>query len=303
MSVGAGYFQVTVNAVSLDYEASGGRTFDPMVMAVTECLHGGKLISVPFTISPRMLAGVANGLPQRMVYGDTRVAGPFPYYGRVSVAVILYRVTRDDYVRRVLEALHKTCGALDPTGGVAAYLKVADAVLDGVDVLLERTPTEPLLGFRADLSDPLEFGTFALLPSAIPSEQLWLEGETLSVGAGGQLSPIARTNSVTYTVEPASPPDLQQMPWFSLLWNRIVQWANIPNDEAKNRAKTYLGALYEELMASPDIARDTVDTLYAVWEDKARSIHANARSLADWGPEKLRSDPLRARVLELQEAW
>ena len=93
------------------------------------------------------------------------------------------------------------------------------------------------------------------------------------------------------------------MPWFNLLWRRIVQWADIPNDEAKAVAQTYLGALYEELQTSPDVARDTVDAIYSKWEDRAKNIHAVAKKRVSWGPVELRKDAVRERVLEIREPW
>ena len=102
-----------------------------------------------------MIAAATDGPPRGMTFANTCVAGPHPYYGRLAVAVVLYRVERDDYVRRLLEAAHRTCAAFDVTGSLSAYLKMADAVLDGVDTVLGHAQTEPVIGFRAEFSDQL----------------------------------------------------------------------------------------------------------------------------------------------------
>lgn len=180
---------------------------------------------------------------------------------------------------------------------------MADAVIGGVDVILGHAQTEPLIGFRAEFPELLQRGTFAILPSALPAQQLWLADGVLSRGAPSALTPIAETSYVTYTVQPTPPADLQTMPWFNLLWRRIVQWADIPNDEAKAVAQTYLGALYEELQTSPDVARDTADAIYSTWEDRAKNIHAAAKKRVSWGPAELRKDAVRERVLEIREPW
>jgi hypothetical protein len=303
ISPAASYFTVTVNGMALDYDRVGTRVFDPMLLTLTDYLYDGKVISVPFVVSAKMIPAAADGVPRRMTFANTRVAGPHPYYGRLGVAVILYRVEREDYARRLLEAAQRACAAFDITGSVSAYLKMADAVLDGVDAVLGHAPTEPLLGFRAEFPDRAEAGTFAVLPEARPGGDLWLVDGVLSGGTPGALTPLAGISHVTYTVRAVPPVDLQTMPWFKLLWGRIVQWADIPNDEAKSVAQTYLGALYEELLTSPDIARDTVDAIYTEWENRARAIHAAARHRVSWGPAQLKDDPVRERVLQIREPW
>lgn len=115
---GGGYFQVTVNGIALDHERVGGRTFDPMLLAVTDYLYDGEVISRPFVVSSKMIAAATDGLPRGMTFANTCVAGPHPYYGRLAVTIILYRVERDDYVRRLLEAAHQTCAAFDVTGSL-----------------------------------------------------------------------------------------------------------------------------------------------------------------------------------------
>ena len=300
---GGAYFQVTVNGMALAYERIRSRTFDPMLLTVTDYLYDGKVVSVPFVVSSKLIAAATDGPPRGMTFANTRVAGPHPYYGRLAVAVVLYRVERDDYVRRLLEAAHRTCAAFDVTGSLSAYLKMADAVLDGVDTVLGHAQTEPVIGFRAEFPDQLRGGTFAVLPTAVPAQELWLVDGVLSRGTAGTPVPLTGTSHVTYSVRAAPLPELQTMPWFKLLWARIVQWADIPNDEAKSVAQTYLGALYEELQTSPDMAHDTVDEVYAEWENRAKAIHAVARKRVSWGPGELRQDPLRERVLQIQEPW
>lgn len=299
----ASYFTVTANNMALDYDRVGTRVFDPMLLVLTDYLYDGKVVSLPFVVSPKMLPAATDGVPRRMTYANTCVAGPHPYYGRLGVAVILYRVEREDYARRLLEAAQRTCAAFDVTGSVSAYLKMADAVLDGVDAVLGHAQTEPVLGFRAEFPDRADAGTFAVLPEPLPAAELWLSDGVLSRGAPSAHTPLAGITHVTYTVRAVPPVDLQTMPWFKLLWGRIVQWADIPNDEAKSVAQTYLGALYEELLTSPDIARGTVDAIYAEWEDRARTIHAAARRRVSWGPAELNSDPVRERVLQIREPW
>ncbi len=302
LSPGHTYFRVTVDGLALDYERVDNRTFDPMLLTVTDYLYDGKVVSVPFVVSSKLVAA-KDGLPQGMVFANTCVAGPHPYYGQLAVAVVLYRIQREDYARRLLDAAQRACAAFDVTGSLSAYLKMADAVLDAVEAVLGHTHSEPLLGFRTEFPDQLEGGTFAVLPTPVPASELWLSNGILQRGAAGAAAPLAQTSHVTYSVRATQPADLQTMPWFGLLWNRIVRWANIPSDEAKAVAQDYLAALYEELQTSPDIARDTAESIYAEWEDRAKAIHAKAKKGHSWGPGELRKDDLRERVLEIRKPW
>lgn len=302
LSPGQSYFRVVVDGLALDYARVGTRTFDPMLLTVTDYLYDGKVVSVPFVISSKLVAA-EDGLPQGMVFANTCVAGPHPYYGQLAVAVVLYRIERDDYARRLLDAAQRTCAAFDVTGSLSAYLKMADAVLDGVEAVLGHTHNEPVLGFRTEFSDLLQSGTYAVLPAPIPAGDLRLSDGVLCRKTAGATTPLAQTNHVVYSVRSSLPADLQTLPWFGLLWNRIVRWANIPSDEAKAVAQDYLAALYEELQTSPDIARDTAESVYTEWENRAKAIHVKAKMAHSWGPGELRQDALRERVLEIREPW
>jgi hypothetical protein len=301
---GAQYFSVLVNSMRLDYDRVGARTYDPMVVATTEFRYDGAIRKVPFVVSASRLAGAADGEPAGMVLANTRVAGPSPYYGDLAVTVILYKVVRDDYVARVLDAVQRTCAAFDLSGALSAYLKIGEAVLDSVDAILDRQDTEPVLGHRIQFQAGPVPGTFVVAPDALPESELWLADGDLKHGpAYAGAASLANTSYVVYTVTASDPVDLAALPWFAPLWKRIVQWADIPSDEAKGTAKAYLAALYEELATSPDVPRDAADAMYQTFEEKARNIHMSARRRAEWGPGEIRADAVRARALEIREAW
>jgi hypothetical protein len=298
ISSGRDYFTVTIDSLRLEADRSWAKTYDPLVLAMTDFRYDGEVRSVPFVVGAPMLKGVSDGVPAGMAYTNTLVSGPHPYYARLAVTVILYRVLREDYVRRVLDAVQRTCAAFDP-GILMPYLKIADAVLDGVEALLGDGRSEAVLGAHVEFDGDVTPGTFAIVPSSVADLELWADDGALRVHESGSSKALEGTNYVTCTIGEAEPVDLGTLPWFAPLWARIVQWANIPTDEAKGAAKNYLAALYEEIDQSPDVARERVDELYAAWEKRARDIHELARKRADWGPDSA-LEPVQIRALEIQ---
>lgn len=298
ISSGRDYFTVTIDSLRLEADRSWTKAYDPLVLALTDFRYDGEVRSVPFVVGAPMLKGVSDGVPAGMAYTNTLVAGPHPYYARLAVTMILYRVLREDYVRRVLDAVQRTCAAFDP-GILAPYLKIADAVMDGVEALLGDGRSDAVLGAHVEFDGDVKPGTFAIVPSSVAGSELSADDGELRVHENGGSKALEGTNYVTCTIGEAAPVDLGTLPWFAPLWARIVQWANIPNDNGKEMAKNYLAPLYEEIAKSPDVARERVDELYAVWEKKARDIHEVARNRAKWGPEPA-LDPVQVHALEIQ---
>jgi hypothetical protein len=300
---GVHYFDVTVNSMRLDYARQWNKSFDPMVLAVTEFSYAGEDRTMPFVVGPSLVQGAQHGVPPGMVFSNTVVASTHPYNGGLAVTVILYRMERDDFVKRVLGVIEKTCAAVDLSTTLSTYVKIGEAVLDGVETLLGYQQMQPLLGYRIEFEDKLQPGTFVVTPAKLAESQLWLMDGELRQGAdSASATAVQATSYVTYTVGMAEPTDLETLPWFAPLWKRIVQWANIPTDEAKDVAKDYLAALYEEIATSPDVARDSADTLYSQWEARARNIHQVARNRASWGPSDPHEDTVRARALAIRGA-
>lgn len=311
-SVGAGsepsasphYFRVTVDGMRLAHDRVLNRTFDPLLLAVTEFVYAGKTQAVPFIVGPSLVKGADAGLPRGMVLENTTVCGPHPHYGSFAVTMILYRVERDDYVRRVLDVVQRACGAFDLSTTLSTYLKVGEALLDGVESLLGQKETEPVLGHRTEFQNGVPGETYLISQESLAPETLWLHGGALKQGKEKtSAEAVAKTDYIAYTVAEAPPVDIATLPWFAPLWARIVQWADIPNDEAKAVAKNYLAALYEEMVTSPDVARDESDALYEIWEKKAINIHRTARKRANWSSnDDLRLDPVHARALDIRSA-
>jgi hypothetical protein len=73
------YFQVCINEMYLSYGREWFKTYDPMIVAVSEFAYAGEPAAIPFVIGPTMLEKSVGRMPaEGMVFSDTRVAGPHP---------------------------------------------------------------------------------------------------------------------------------------------------------------------------------------------------------------------------------
>lgn len=293
---------VTLNGMRLAADREWATTYDPLVLTVTEVLYAGTLRRVPYLVSPTNVPEAPGEIPHGMRVLDTRVAGPVPYYGRLAVTTVLYRVVRDDYVRRTLSAVRDIC---DAVGGAAVTtaLDVGDSVLEAVYAALGHDRIQPVLGHRVELHGPSVVpGMFLLAEGAVAEQQLWLEPGRVLHGPDREHAAALPGPHLVYSIEAVPPVDLSALPWFAPLWNQIKQWANIPEPSAKEVTKNYLAALYEEIWNSPDVPPEAVDEVYAVWHGHAMTIRAAAARRATWGPDDVLADPVRARVLAIRDA-
>ncbi|WP_370962467.1 hypothetical protein [Amycolatopsis sp. cg9] len=295
--------RVTVNDMRLASDQVLGKTYDPIVLAVTEFVFDGAACRVPFVVGSSMV-NAEHGTPRTMRYTDTLVAGPFPYTGRIAVTVILYRLLRDDYVRAALDAVQKICSAVGVGGPMSTGLGIANGVLDAVEAALGHKQVQPVLGERIELhGDQLPSASFAVLPDSELADRLWLDGGMLKKGdTAASAKPPAKTDYIVFSVDAEPLVDLKSLPWFTPLWNRIVRWAGIPNEDARSVTRNYLAALYEEIATSPDVPPDAVDDVYARWAQRATTIRERAQGIERWDSTRREADPLLARALHIRSA-
>ncbi|WP_158641446.1 hypothetical protein [Amycolatopsis eburnea] len=292
---------MTVNDMRLASDQVRSKTYDPLVLAVTESLFDGKTCRVPFVVGSS-LVNAEHGTPRTMRYSDTLVGGPFPYTGRIAVTVILYRLLRDDYARAALSAVQKICSAVGVGGPMSAGLDIANGVLDAVEAALGHKQVQPVLGERLELhGDQLPAASFAVLPNAEQADRLWLDGGMLKKGdTAASAKPPVKTDYLAFSVGVEPTVDLQSLPWFTPLWNRIVRWAGIPNEDARSVMRNYLAALYEEIATSPDVPPDAVDEIYAGWERRAVAVRERAQAIERLDSREAESDPLLTRSRQIR---
>ena len=72
-----------------------------------------------------------------MVFENTPVSGLHPYQGgSLSLTFVLYRVRRQNNADRLLRVLEGLSSAVDPSHTLSMYIRIANAVMDGIEVLL-----------------------------------------------------------------------------------------------------------------------------------------------------------------------
>jgi hypothetical protein len=306
---GRDYFSVRVNSMSLQYGRDWLTTWQPMLVSQTEFRYGDQAVSVPFTVGPSLLKQqVSADIPLTMVFRGTDVAGLHPYAGgTVSVAVLLYRVQHDDYVKRVLGVVEKLAQAFDYSLLLSPYLKVADAVVDGINAVLGHKDTEPVVGYRVEFNPNVgnDFGPgyFALLTGEQPtSNSLWVRDDVLLTGPDAATCVPVPKDAVLFSITSTSKRnDIDSLPWFQPLWQRVHRAANTPNDDGKTAAKAHLGVLLEHLMESPDVAPEQVWEIYGMYEAMAHKVHDLALGRKNWGPDDLATseDDLQRDFLQI----
>ena len=306
---GRDYFTVRVNSMSLQHGRDWLTTWQPMLVSQTEFRYGDQAVSVPFTVGPSLLKQQASAdIPLAMVFAGTDVAGLHPYVGgAVSVTVLLFRVQHDDYVKRVLGVVEKLAQAFDYSTLLSPYLKVAGAVVDGINAILGHTDTEPVLGYRVEFNpnagDVFRPGYFTVLTGKQPSpDSLWVRNGTLLTGLDAATIAPVREDAVLFSVSGTDHRnDIGSLPWFQPLWQRVHRAANTPNDDGKTAAKAHLGVLLEHLVESPDVAPEQVWEIYYAYEATAHEVHNAALGRKSWGPDDLTTseDDLQRDFLQI----
>jgi hypothetical protein len=291
---GRHYFTVRADSMGLEHDRSWFTTWQPMLVAVTEFRYGTEEVSVPFVIGPARLRQRANAeIPFATVFAATQLVGTHPYVGdRVAVTVLLYRVKHDDYVKRVLGVVEKMAAAFDYATMLSPYLKLAGAVIDGIDAILGVQDTTPVLGHAAEYNpnagDVFRPGYYAVTTGNVP--EVWVhEDHVLRTGAD-RAAEAVRDDLVLYSITGTDARnDVESLPWFAPLWERVHRAANTPSKGGMQAAMAHLGILMEQLQLSPDIAAAQVGTLYDDYEALARNVHDRALRRKTYGPGDLAS--------------
>lgn len=309
------YFQVKVNELYLRQVREWLDTYDPMVLVVSEftyiseLAHRGKEEVVPFVVGPMVVEKrVGMKMPAGMVLSDTRVAGLHPYRGgRLALTLVLCRVKRESYARKMLQIVEGAANILDFSTQVSAYLKVADIVLDGVEALLGSQDTQPLIGSRREF-DPAKQGFFALInktESEIDKDELWVHDRQLLQGRSlVDAQPFREADYVLYNIlQTQGRDDVSTLPFYPK-WVQVQKEALGNTKRHMKSALSKMSSLHADLMLSPDLTNTHADKLSRDWEAEMRSMHKRAVVLAHRGPKKKKLselDKIRKRSLEILE--
>ena len=301
------YFTVRANSMGLRHDREWFKTWQPMLVAVTEFRYGTAEMSVPFVMGPDTLRQRANvETPLATVFTGTRLAGTHPYVGdRVAVTVLLFKVLHTDYASRVLSIVDSLAAALDYSAMLAPYLKLAGAIRNGIDAILGSQKTMAVLGYRTEYNpnagDVFRPGYYALAANALEPSELWVRDDhLLRAGPDAATAQPVSDDLVLYSITATDARnDVDSLPWCAPLWERVKRTAAEGTEKGWTRARAHLMALNEQLHLHPDIAEAQAKPLFDDYLARARSIRDEAILSDTWGPGDMIEDPLESESLRI----
>ena len=311
------YFQVRINEMFLSTQRQWFTTVDPMVFVLTEFTYDTSEHSVPFVVGPKMLENKGNPtrVPTGMLFFNTRVAGIHPYRGgRLTLALVLCQVERENYAKQILSIVEKAAGALDFSNVLSSYVKVSGVILEGLEALLGLESTKPIIGMRdeidpdaGDLFEPCYWLLVDLPKEQFREERLWVKDGHLLYGESKEnLTDFHRADYVLFSlVQSETRGDVRTLPFYPLFETALKEAAS-PETESWQRAKADLSALYQMLILSPDLISGHADALNDSFVSDLKRVRAKALQNASLGVQDEVAASLRkrlqvaARILELE---
>src|SRR3990172_4253601 len=314
------YFQVMINEMFLTDQRRGLVNVDPLVYTVCEFSYKKKTQIVPFLVGPSMLKekGVPDQYSQGMIIRNTSVSGLHPYRGEgLSLAIVLLEA-RENALRPLLSVIERVSGALNFSPALAPYMSVAGVLMEGFEAFFNAGGVEPLVGLRdsygPNYNIPFQPGYYALIDApGIAEGELWVKKNQLMIGDSLEsASRFRQSDFVLYSFigpEKNKRDDLDKLP-FSEVWDRVREEAASPVDDPDYKnALVEMGALYRQMVSSPDLTDDHALELAETWFARMEAIHKKARmfglqageeAMSDEArAEKARQDKTRRRVLEI----
>ncbi|MEM1073730.1 MAG: hypothetical protein AAGI36_04720 [Pseudomonadota bacterium] len=289
------YFQIRVNEMFLAEERQWFKTFFPMVYVGTEFQYDGEEVAIPFVIGPDTLGPAIGNGSQDVVFRNTRVAGISPYRGgRLSMTLVLYRVTETNLSENLLGMVERLAGALDFATAISVYTKIAGALLDGIELLTGDGGTSPVLGHRIELDpdagDEINPAYFAFVD--MPEEELgkytlWIVKDRLMHGPSmDQAKPFRDADFVLTSI--ASTPERSDMDMlsFSDTWKRVLKEAAVPSEDGYTSAKSNLVSLAQTMLLSPDLIEEHAELLSDDYGLRMQSAHLRAVKRANLSDEE-----------------
>jgi len=311
---GQHYFVVRVNEMFLSYERQWFRTYLPMVTVVSEFQYGRDKQAVPFVVGPSILERYGLTLPERgLIISNTRVAGIHPFRGgRLSLAVILYKLNRSDAAKKLLEVVESAATAVDFSTALGGYLKIGNVVLDGIERLFSLSPVQPVIGWRnefdkeaGDIFRPRYFAIIDAPQQQVPPEDFSVREDRLLYRG----KEFRDADYVLYSIAQADErEDIQMLP-FEELWSKVREDAALPTEDGWKSAKANMVALYQRMTQSPDLTDCQANALADQYVGIMKTLHDRAVRLGNLAahhapaadPEQQRADAARQRSLSLME--
>jgi hypothetical protein len=270
----AQYFGVTLNQLWLANGREWWSTYDPLVHVNVDFLYGGSTVSVSKLIGPSILRGkLARGedsVPHGFLQSDILAVGPHPFRGgAVEVTVILYKVRRTEYAKRLIGIAENLSTSFGVGPAMMPYLKMGGTLVDAIDATFQMGDSRPVLGHQVGLATPLrplrtQYLGLVAGAGVSPADARVADGK-LRLPGGAE----ATTDHVLYSVFALNraPPEATapQAPTIRAMEESVVHGG----DTGWDRARSMLLAMYLDLRASPDLLRADADR---VLEDCKKSL-------------------------------
>lgn len=299
---GEHYFAVIINEMFLAKARQWWNLYDPMAIVVSEFTYSGKRTVVPYVVGPAMLENKIQEIPRGMAITDTQVAGLHPYAGgRLALTVILAQVKRDSYARRLLNMVENVSAAFPIGPALTPHLKVASAIVEGVESLFSMGDTQALIGHRWELNDDftpwLNPGFFALINSDeknMDTENLFVVNGQLRCGPDESAQTFAVNDYVLYSLCASTErTDVTELPMYSAFEVALKTAASL-EPGAWDKAKANLVTLYQDLLTSPDLTWNQAQQLTDSFKQKLVHAHEKVKSYGELGSNVLSEQPRRA---------
>jgi hypothetical protein len=288
------YFELRINQLYLPYDRQWFSTYEPTVLATSGFSYGDSEAGLPFLVSPSLI-DTGKPTPLGTVLSDTLIAGPAPYRGDgLTLAVILYASQKDNYLRKLLDVLGKTAGALDLSGSLQIYAKIANVVVDGID---ELTPSlRAVLAYRKQFR-PVKAGYFALIGTTgvkIDPNQLWVVNGQLLYGVDREKAQAFQSAEyVLYSINAVNRENFQNLPIFPVYREALRLATNARSHDTWEDAKLKMAEMIWAIQDSPDLTESDKEKLSTEWQAKIVALHKAAVDRTNLGaPEQAVSTAL-----------
>lgn len=291
------YFTVRLNQIFLKYDRQFWATYAPMALVVSEFQYNGQDTVVPFVVGPSLLEKDKIEVPNGFVFSDTKVAGIHPYKGGgLKLTVILYRIQRNDPIRRLLRIAESLASVLDFSQTLGTYLKIANILVETLGDVIGADPNnQPIIGMRKefDAQDGFQPGYFALIDSGntpIEQEKLWVCQNQLRYGDSMNAPEYRGANFLLYSIQQATERDDIDQLHFYKQWQTSLAESLTASQEKWLSAKANWVTLYQMMSLSPDLisshAEALADECYAQMEKNYAKIKERMGKMGAGGDER-----------------
>jgi hypothetical protein len=277
------YFQVIVHEMFLANAREWFVNYDPMVAAAASYIYDTKVVTVPFVAGPSLLKDFRHKAPEGMIFRNTPISGLNPYQGGAfTLTLVLYKVQRKNNADKLLKVVEGISKSLDPSNTLAAYLKVAETVVDGVEAILGLEETVPVVGYQVTINPQIkqsinpdycvlidaESGTQEMKP-----ERFRVRGSQLYFVDGKGADQEYRAHDfVLFRIAQAEKRDDERTLDFFPTWIAAQDFAARGTDAYWEDAKAHFNTLKRSLLKSPDLTLPDAVRLRTEYFDELKRL-------------------------------